>query len=71
MKKKIIIDEERKNPIRQLWTWLRSLQSVVIFMQTGAHPDDETSRLLAKLSLGYGMHVVYDLVMLPLNRHLT
>ncbi len=59
MKKKIIIDEERKNPIRQLWTWLRSLQSVVNFMQTGAHPDDETSRLLAKLSLGYGMHVIY------------
>ena len=28
-------------------------------MQTGAHPDDETSRMLARLSLGDGMHVVY------------
>ena len=28
-------------------------------MQTGAHPDDETSHLLAKLSLGEGYHVSY------------
>ena len=28
-------------------------------MQTGAHPDDETTKMLAKLTLSEGMHVVY------------
>ena len=59
MKKDFIIRQEQRQPIRQLYMWLKSLQSTLIFMQTGAHPDDETSRLLARLSLGDGMHVVY------------
>ena len=59
MKKDFIIRQEQRQPLRQLYMWLKSLQSTVIFMQTGAHPDDETSHLLARLSLGDGMHVVY------------
>lgn len=59
MKKDFIIRQEQRQPLRHLYSWLKSLQSTVIFMQTGAHPDDETSRMLAQLSLGQGMHVVY------------
>ena len=59
MKKDFIIKQEQRQPLRQLYIWLKSLQSTVIFMQTGAHPDDETSRMLSRLSLGDGMHVVY------------
>ena len=59
MKKDFIIRQEQRQPLRQLYKWLKSLQSTLVFMQTGAHPDDETSRLLARLSLGDGMHVVY------------
>ena len=59
MKKDFIIRQEQRQPLQQLYMWLKSLQSTVIFMQTGAHPDDETSRMLARLSLGDGMHVVY------------
>ena len=59
MKKDFIIRQEQRQPLRQLYMWLKSLQSTLVFMQTGAHPDDETSRMLARLSLGDGMHVVY------------
>ena len=59
MKKDYILRQEQRQPLRQLYMWLKSLQSTVVFMQTGAHPDDETSRMLARLSLGDGMHVVY------------
>ena len=59
MKKDFITRQEHRQPLRHLYGWLKSLQSTVIFMQTGAHPDDETSRMLARLSLGDGMHVVY------------
>ena len=59
MKKDYILRQEQRQPLRQLYMWLKSLQSTLIFMQTGAHPDDETSRMLARLSLGDGMHVVY------------
>jgi LmbE family N-acetylglucosaminyl deacetylase len=59
MKKDFIIRQEQRQPLRQLYMWLKSLQSTLTFMQTGAHPDDETSRMLARLSLGDGMHVVY------------
>ena len=45
--------------MRKLWGHLKSLQSTIIFMQTGAHPDDETSKLLARLALKDGFHVVY------------
>ena len=33
-----------------LWRALLPLKSVVTVLQTGAHPDDETSALLARLS---------------------
>ena len=59
MKKDFLLIQEQRQPLRELYKWLRSLQSTLIFMQTGAHPDDETSRMLAKLSLQDGMHVVY------------
>ena len=59
MKKDFLLRQEQRQPLRELYKWLRSLQSTLIFMQTGAHPDDETSRMLAKLSLQDGMHVVY------------
>ena len=49
MKKDFIIRQEQRQPLRQLYKWLKSLQSTLVFMQTGAHPDDETSRLLARL----------------------
>ena len=59
MKKDFLLRQEQRQPLRELYKWLRSLQSTLIFMQTGAHPDDETSRMLAKLSIPDGMHVVY------------
>ncbi len=59
MRKEDIIIQEGKNPLRSLWKHLQSLKSTISFMQTGAHPDDETSKLLAKISLGLGMHTIY------------
>lgn len=35
------------------------LRSTVLFMQTGAHPDDETSGLLALLGRRHGVHLAY------------
>ncbi|MET1416842.1 PIG-L family deacetylase [Roseibium sp. HPY-6] len=43
----------------ELWRALMPLRSTVSFMNTGAHPDDEISDLLAKLSLGDGLDVSY------------
>jgi len=45
--------------IVRLWDSLVPLTSVNSFMQTGAHPDDETSRLLARLSKRDGVRVAY------------
>ncbi|PTX64623.1 alpha-galactosidase-like protein [Melghirimyces profundicolus] len=44
---------EEQDP--ELWKVLRPLDKVVSFMNTGAHPDDEFSALLAWLSLGEGV----------------
>ena len=38
-----------------LWRALQPLQSVVSFMNTGAHPDDETSEMLAALAFRDGL----------------
>ena len=38
-----------------LWRALQPLQSVVSFMNTGAHPDDETSQMLAALAFRDGL----------------
>ncbi|MFN8723293.1 MAG: PIG-L family deacetylase, partial [Rhodospirillales bacterium] len=42
-----------------LWRALVPLRSVASFYQTGAHPDDESTRLLARLALKDGARVGY------------
>lgn len=43
----------------QLWRALIPLRSVMSFMNTGAHPDDETSQMLASFSLNHGIDLSY------------
>ena len=43
--------------ITELWRALAPLKSVVRFMNTGAHPDDETSRMLAALTFRDGINL--------------
>ncbi|WP_295812094.1 PIG-L family deacetylase [uncultured Nitratireductor sp.] len=56
-----VSDQERiatqmRNPrIVKLWRALAPLKSCVSFMNTGAHPDDETSKMLAALGLRDGI----------------
>ncbi|MBH8596925.1 MULTISPECIES: PIG-L family deacetylase [unclassified Thermoactinomyces] len=45
-------------PDQELWKALRPLDTIVNFMNTGAHPDDENSALLAYLSLGKGVRTI-------------
>lgn len=42
-----------------LWRTLQSLKCCTSFMNTGAHPDDETSAMLATLSYRDGMSISY------------
>ncbi|MEM9574760.1 MAG: PIG-L family deacetylase, partial [Pseudomonadota bacterium] len=50
------IAKERLHPrILELWRALVPLQTVVSFMNTGAHPDDEMSAMLAALGLRDGI----------------
>ena len=42
MRKEDIENQEHRYLNRSLWSNLQSLKSTVSFMQTGAHPDDET-----------------------------
>ena len=54
------IAQERLAPrIVELWWALARLQTVVSFMNTGAHPDDETSAMLAALGLRDGFDLSY------------
>ncbi|WP_114285384.1 PIG-L family deacetylase [Candidatus Halocynthiibacter alkanivorans] len=54
------ITDERMTPqILQLWRALMPLQSVISFMSTGAHPDDEKSEMLAALSWRDGFDLSY------------
>ena len=54
------IERDRARPrIVALWFALRPLTSVVRFMQTGAHPDDEISGMLAALALRDGINLSY------------
>ena len=39
----------------ELWKVVKPLDTIVSFMNTGAHPDDERSALLAYMSLGKGV----------------
>ncbi|MBI1779365.1 MAG: PIG-L family deacetylase [Proteobacteria bacterium] len=54
-----ILRQSRESPLLLLWQALLPLRSVVSFMMTGAHPDDETSALLARLAKGDGARVIY------------
>lgn len=54
------IERDRSEPrLLALWWALQPLKSVVRFMQTGAHPDDETSGMLAALALRDGINISY------------
>jgi LmbE family N-acetylglucosaminyl deacetylase len=54
------LDDDRATPrIVQLWWALRPLTSVVRFMQSGAHPDDEASGMLAALAFRDGINLSY------------
>ncbi|MEM1066278.1 MAG: PIG-L family deacetylase, partial [Pseudomonadota bacterium] len=56
----IRIDKDRVHPrVIALWWALRPLTSVVRFMQTGAHPDDEISAMLAALTYRDGINISY------------
>ncbi len=54
-----IVQQAAQSAITRLWDSLVALKSVSSFMQTGAHPDDETSRLIARLSKADGIRVSY------------
>ncbi|MDJ0629965.1 MAG: PIG-L family deacetylase [Rhodobacter sp.] len=45
--------------IVQLWWAMQPLRTVVSFLNTGAHPDDETTAMLAALRLGQGIDIAY------------
>jgi len=54
------IAEDRAAPrLMALWWALQPLKSVLRFMQTGAHPDDETSGMLAALAYRDGVNISY------------
>lgn len=54
------IAQDRAHPrMIELWRALRPLTSVIRFMQSGAHPDDEHSGMLAALSLRDGINLSY------------
>ena len=51
---------DRTRPrLMELWRALRPLKSVIRFMQTGAHPDDEMSGMLAALAFRDGINLSY------------
>lgn len=45
--------------ILALWWAMQPLRTVVSFLNTGAHPDDETTAMLAALRLGRGVDIAY------------
>ncbi|WP_238475648.1 PIG-L family deacetylase [Rhodophyticola sp. CCM32] len=56
----IRITAEAATPlIARIWRALQPLRSVVGFMNTGAHPDDEISGMLATLGLRDGVNLSY------------
>ncbi|MCV0426207.1 MAG: PIG-L family deacetylase [Roseibium sp.] len=54
-----IAQEFERPHIVELWRALLPLRSVLSFMNTGAHPDDETSEMLAVLGFRDGVDVSY------------
>ena len=54
------LQADRSAPrIVRLWQALSALRSPILFMQSGAHPDDETSAMLAALRFRDGLGVAY------------
>ena len=54
-----IVDERARPRVMELWWALRPLTSVIRFMNTGAHPDDETSAMLAALGFRDGFNLSF------------
>ncbi len=54
-----ILAEAHDPLIARVWRAMAGLRSVVTFMNTGAHPDDETSAMLAALWLRDGINLSY------------
>lgn len=55
---RIFADRARPR-VMELWWALAPLRSVIRFMNTGAHPDDETSAMLASLAFRDGINLSY------------
>lgn len=54
------IARQRAKPrITEVWFAMAPLRSVVSFMQSGAHPDDEVSAMLAALAFRDGLNLSY------------
>ncbi|WP_156290601.1 NEW3 domain-containing protein [Oceanobacillus salinisoli] len=47
--------QEEREPDVELWNAIKPLDTTITFLNTGAHPDDERSDLLAYLSRGLGV----------------
>ena len=54
-----IVEDRARPRVMELWWALRPLTSVLRFMQTGAHPDDEMSGMLAALTFRDGINLSY------------
>ncbi|PRY26163.1 GlcNAc-PI de-N-acetylase [Aliiruegeria haliotis] len=54
-----ILREASQPRILQLWWALRPLTSTISFMNSGAHPDDETSAMLAAMTFRDGFALSY------------
>ncbi len=48
--------KEENGHNEELWSAVKPLSTITSFLNTGAHPDDERSHLLAYLSRGLGVH---------------
>ncbi|HCQ66622.1 MAG TPA: PIG-L family deacetylase [Rhodobacteraceae bacterium] len=54
-----IVEDRARPRMVELWWALRPLTSVIRFMQSGAHPDDEMSGMLAALAFRDGVNLSY------------
>ncbi|MDJ0824789.1 MAG: PIG-L family deacetylase [Rhodobacter sp.] len=54
-----IVTQMTRPRVLRLWWAMQPLRTVVSFLQTGAHPDDETTAMLAALRLGQGIDIAY------------
>lgn len=52
-----LLNQQQKPRTIEMWKALQPLRSVVSFMNTGAHPDDETTSMLAAMSLRDGVKI--------------